>query len=116
MLFYKGLLRSELRETGFIPGSVAVNCKEAAQWRDRIRSNKKSGAARHVRHGDAVVIAFEFDEKTLKGPEAFQASGVTEHARENCWMSSTKSKAQINQPIAGYRILTDDEVFEIARM
>lgn len=116
MLFYKGLLRSDLRETGFIPGSVAVNCKEAAEWRNRIRSNKSKGAARHVRHGDAVVIQFEFDEKTLMGPEAFQASGVAEHSRQNCWMSSTKSKAQINQPIAGYRILSDDEVFDIARM
>ena len=49
MLFYKGLLRSDLRDTGFIPGSVAVNSKEAAEWRNRIRSNKSKGAARHVR-------------------------------------------------------------------
>lgn len=116
MLFYKGLLRKSLHETQFIPGSVAVTCKEAAVWRDRIRSNKSKGAAKHVQHGDAVVIVFEFDETALQGPEAFQAAGVTEHSRLNCWMSSSKSKAQINQPVASYRILSDDEVFDLARM
>lgn len=115
MQFFKGVLASDLRVSSYVPGTVAVSCKEAAMWRDRIRSTKSKGAAKHVRHGKAVVICFEIDETAIGAEHLFQQASVAEHSRPNCWTSAQKTKAQINTPVT-YKVLSDDEVFEIARM
>lgn len=110
--FYKGVLESDLFE-GYIPGTVTTDIKVAAGWRDRIQGRKAKGAAKHVRHGKACVIAIEY-EGSLQSWEEFQRAGVAEHARGNCWTSTLLDKAQVNTPVK-FRRMTDDEVFEIGR-
>ena len=107
MKFYKGVLKSDLNNN-YIPGTVTNKFMEAFMWYERIQSNKKKGAAKHIRHGDAVIIEIEY-EGELKDPSYFQASGVSEHSKENCWTSRDKQKAQINTPCQ-YRILTKEEI------
>ena len=77
-------------------------------WYERIQSNKKKGAAKHIRHGDAVIIEINYDGE-LKDASYFQVNGVAEHKKENCWTSHDKQKAQINT-VCQYRILTKEEI------
>lgn len=96
--FYKGVLASDLKST-YIPGTVTKNRKEAELWFERIVSKKRHGPSRHIRHGEACIIEFEFDETMLLNHSNFQESGISEHSRVNCWTSTAKVKAQINIPI-----------------
>ncbi len=107
MLFYKGVLESDLKP-GYVPGTVTKVFKEALMWKERIESSKKKGAAKHVRHGKAVIVEIIFDGEILDACE-FQRAGVKEHDRLCCWTSVAKDKAQVNQPVA-YRVLTETEI------
>ena len=109
MIFYKGVLKSDLHIVNYVPGTVTKNFNEALMWKERIESNKSKGAAKHVRHGKAVIIEIMFDETILLDHNEFQRQGVKEHQRNNCWLSSAKDKAQINTNI-DFRILTDEEI------
>ena len=102
MLFYKGVLVSDLSEK-FIPGSVTTELHVAEMWANRISSKKSKGAARHVRHGRSCVVEIEFDGVLISHDE-FQRPGVKEHKRLNCWMNAVKDKAQINTECA-WRII-----------
>lgn len=108
MKFYKGVLKEDLCNN-YIPGTVTNDFKEALIWKNRISGNKAKGAAKHVRHGKAVVIEFEFNEKDLKHYIHFQIKGLTEHNKDNCWCSGGKTKAQINTPILSYKVLTIED-------
>lgn len=110
--FYKGVLESDLI-AGYVPGTVTTDIKVAAGWRDRIQGRKTKGAAKHVRHGKACVIAIEYAGNLLSWEE-FQRAGVAEHSREDCWTSTLLDKAQINS-VVSYRKMTDDEVFDLGR-
>lgn len=107
MHFFKGVLLSDLKP-GYIPGTVTTEFKIALSWKEVIQSNKSKGKARHVRHGEAVVVEIEYD-GNLADCEVFQRSGQHEHKRDNCWVSAAKDKAQINTPCK-YRILSDQEI------
>lgn len=107
MKFYKGVLKSDLKSV-YTPGTVAVKFMEAFMWYERIGSKKSKGAARNVRHGEAVIIEIQYDGE-LKDQTFFQQAGVQEHSRQNCWTSMAKDKAQINTPCT-YRILSKDEI------
>lgn len=107
MKFYKGVLKSDLK-SNYVPGTVAAKFMEAFMWYERIGSKKTKGAARNVRHGEAVIIEIEYAGE-LKDQTFFQLAGVQEHSRNNCWTSAAKDKAQINTPCA-YRILPKDEI------
>lgn len=96
--FYKGILKRDLKPNEIIPGSVTTDLSEAKIWRDRIQSRKRHGAARHVRHGESVIIRIVYNSSDLLDHSEFQRAGVEEHARLNCWMNSMKTKAQINTP------------------
>lgn len=101
--FYKGVLLRDL-VPNYIPGTVTTCLKEAEMWAERICSKKTKGAAKHVRHGKSCIIEIIY-EGDLESHLFFQASGVSEHQRKNCWTSAAKAKAQINT-ICKYRILT----------
>ncbi len=106
--FFKGVLLSDLK-SNFIPGSVTTCIKEALIWKERISSNKVKGAAKHVRHGKSCIIKIVVDTSLFKTAEEFQRSGIKEHSRENCWMNSVKSKAQINSVVC-YEILSEEDL------
>jgi len=107
MVFYKGVLQKDLSQQ-YIPGTVTTVFNEALMWKERIESSKKKGAAKHIRHGQAVVIEIEFNGELISHDE-FQRNGVHEHHRNNCWTSQAKDKAQINE-VVKYRILTDIDI------
>lgn len=107
MKFYKGVLKSDLK-TNYVPGTVTNKFMEAFTWYERISSKKNKGASKHIRHGEAVIIEIQYDGE-LKDPAYFQASGVCEHKKDNCWTSADKQKAQINTPCS-YRILSKNEI------
>lgn len=111
MVFYKGVLRSFLNDK-FIPGTVTKELSEALTWADRIKSNKRHGPARHIKHGSSCVIKMEIDETTLLDYNEFQRPGVIEHKRKNCWTSQSKVKAQINT-VTDYQILNDEEIYNL---
>lgn len=106
MIFYKGVLVSDLKES-YIPGSVTTSYEEALIWKYRIESKKTKGAARHVRKGKSCVIAIEFDQTKLMNHEEFQRSEVKEHNRTSCWMSAVKDKAQLNT-VCQYEVVNYD--------
>ena len=108
--FYKGVLVKDLNPN-YVPGTVATEFKVALEWAERINSNKKKGAAKHVRHGDSCVIEIEYNGELLSHDE-FQRSGVKEHERMSCWTSSAKDKAQLNIPCK-YRILSTEEINQL---
>jgi hypothetical protein len=108
MKFYKGVLVTDL-VSDYVPGSVTRRFNEALMWKERIESKKSKGAARHSRKGKACVIEIDFDESLLLSHEEFQRTGVSEHKRQNCWMSADHQKAQINTPVS-YHILTTNEI------
>lgn len=110
MKFFKGVLLSDLKPE-YIPGTVTTEFKIALSWKEVIQSNKSKGKARHVRHGQAVVIEIKYDGE-LADHEAFQRPGQHEHRRDNCWVSAAKDKAQINTPCI-YRILSDQEMDQL---
>jgi hypothetical protein len=112
-IFYKGVLKSQLKEN-FIPGTVTNNFNIALTWKERISGNKRKGAASHVTHGRSCVIEILYN-GDLAPCDAFQAAGVPEHKRPNCWLSAAKDKAQINT-VCKYRILTDEEVNELFKL
>lgn len=103
MKFYKGVLEEDLKKSSYIPGTVTTSMMEALMWKERIESNKKKGAAKHVRHGKSVIIEIEYHGELLECDE-FQRAGVKEHNRSNCWLSTAKDKAQINTPVT-FKIL-----------
>jgi hypothetical protein len=106
--FYKGVLKTDLKDS-YIPGTVAKDFMTALQWQERIQSNKKrSGAARHLTHGESCIIEIQFDD-ILLSHEEFQRAGVEEHQRLSCWTSAVQDKAQLNTPCK-FRILTNDEI------
>lgn len=109
MKFYKGVLEKDLCDN-YVPGTVTTDFKEALMWKERIESKKNKGAAKHITHGKAVIITFNYNESLLKSSDNFQASGITEHSKENCWTSDSKTKAQINTNIDYYITLTDREI------
>lgn len=113
MLFYKDVLKSDLKQD-YKPGTVTTVFNEALMWKERIESKKNKGAARNVRHGQAVVIEIVYDGE-IHSHEEFQKSGVQEHARMNCWTSQAKTKAQINS-VCKYRILTTEELNQLFRI
>lgn len=110
MLFYKGVLKSDLKQD-FIPGTVTTVFNEALMWKERIESKKNKGAARNVRHGQAVVVEIVYDGE-IHTHEEFQKAGVAEHSRMNCWTSSAKNKAQINT-VCSYRVLSTNEINQL---
>ena len=77
-------------------------------WKERIESNKKKGAAQHVRHGKALIIEITYVDE-IHSHDEFQKAGVIEHNRMNCWTSVAKTKAQINT-MCEYRVLSDIEI------
>lgn len=103
MKFFKGVLKLDLK-TVYIPGTVTTNRREAEIWQERIMSRKRRGACKHIRHGDAVLIEFDFPEQDILDSSYFQMAGVHEHSRKNCWTSLGKVKAQINDAV-DYRIV-----------
>lgn len=98
MIFYKGVLLSDLRDS-YVPGTVTTDANEALMWKERIESRKSKGAAKHVRHGKSCVIRIVFD-GVINDHTHFQKAGIAEHSRVNCWTSAAKVKAQINTPCA----------------
>jgi hypothetical protein len=107
MKFYKGVLISHLNNN-YVPGTVTTNFQIAFTWMNRISSNKRNGASRHVAHGKACIVEIEFDGK-IHHHDYFQKPGITEHKRPNCWTSAAKDKAQIND-VCKYRVLSDSEI------
>ena len=103
MLFYKALFEEDLKP-GFIPGTVTSDINEAYKWFRRYNSKKRLTYG-ICGSGLVVIIKFLLDETTLATSEYFQASGVKEHSRINCWTSSLKTKAQINTVINNYSIV-----------
>lgn len=55
--FFKGVLVTDLNDF-YVPGSVTTDIREALVWQQRIQSNKKRGAAKHVRHGKSNDTTF----------------------------------------------------------
>lgn len=55
LTFYKGVLKSQLKHP-YVPGTVTKDFNEALMWKERINSKKSKGAAKHVQHGESVVI------------------------------------------------------------
>lgn len=106
--FYKGVLQKDLSNS-YIPGSVTTDIKEALMWKDRISSKKNKGPAKHVRHGPSVIIKMTVDVSSFKDCKEFQREGVQEHLRDNCWMNTVRSKAQVNQ-VVPFVILTEQEL------
>ena len=104
MTFYKAIREDELK-SNLIPGTVTNDIDEAITWFDRYNSRKRNGITRHIKQGKAVIIKFDYDEKTLESAFAFQMAGVHEHERLNCWTSVMKQKAQINTPIQSWTII-----------
>ena len=113
MLFYKGVLESDLKNN-YVPGTVTTVFNEALMWKERIQSKKNKGAARNVRHGQAVVIEIVYDGE-INTHEEFQKAGVAEHSRMNCWTSQAKNKAQINT-VCHYRVLSVEELNKLFRI
>ena len=109
MVFYKGVLLADLNKANYTPGTVTKKFNEALMWKERIQSNKSKGAAKHVNHGKAVMIEITFDETILLNHDEFQRPEVTEHQRNNCWLSSAKDKAQINTNV-NFRIHNDEDI------
>ena len=107
MKFYKGVLRKDLEVSSYVPGTVTTDIKVAYEWKLRIESAKRKGAAKHVRHGESVVIEISYDGE-LADCSHFQESGVKEHHRTNCWTSLAKDKAQINS-LVSFKILSVSE-------
>ena len=106
--FYKGVLLKDLI-SGYIPGSVTTDIKEALIWKERIESRKHKGAAKHVTHGKSCIIKIVVDTSDFLSALEFQREGVAEHERQCCWMNAVKSKAQINKP-QPYTVLSDSEL------
>lgn len=106
--FYKGVLCDDLK-SGYVPGSVTTDIREALMWKERIGSNKQKGAAKHVRHGKSCIIKIVVDTTHFLSALEFQREGVAEHKRQSCWMNAVKSKAQINEPQT-YTVLSDSEL------
>lgn len=106
--FYKGVLVGDLKSV-YVPGSVTTDIREALMWKERISSNKRKGAAKHVNHGTSCIIELVVDTSEFLTANEFQRKGVSEHNRLSCWMNSVKTKAQINQP-ANYVVLTDNQL------
>jgi hypothetical protein len=109
IVFYKGVLKSQLKHP-YVPGTVTKDFNEALVWKERINSKKSKGAAKHVQHGESVVIEILYDDSNNKilSAEEFQRQGISEHSRVNCWTAAAQVKAQINTPCE-YRILSKEE-------
>ena len=97
MRFYKACYKEDLK-TNYIPGTVTTDIQEALKWY-RIYSSKKKNKFDIYRNGQPVIIYFDFCENLLFSGKEFQRKGVKEHVRKNCWTSSLKTKAQINEPV-----------------
>jgi hypothetical protein len=106
MIFYKAVPVTDLRQEGYIPGTVTRSYNEAYTWWERYNSTKKNpkGPARHIKRSPAVVIKFVFTEDLLSAVE-FQREGVREHDRRCCWTSGDKVKAQINKSIQNWEVV-----------
>ena len=111
MIFYKGVLVTDLEVKDYIPGTVTINIWEAQKWVDQIQTNKHNGKSRHSRKGIACIIEINFPEDKLLLGNEFQRSGVSEHSRISCWTSNLKTKAQINTAV-NFKILSSDETEE----
>jgi len=111
MIFYKGVLIRDLTNS-YTPGTVTSDINEALVWKERIDSKKNRGASKHIRHGDSVIIEFQYTDELLDS-SYFQKEGVREHDRLNCWTSDAKVKAQINSVIDSYRILSSNEICDL---
>ena len=124
-VFFKALNRDDLKgaeRTGFVPGTVTSDPQEALDWYYRYRAPegkkikvKEYGPRRHINRGDAVIVAMRFDTDSLHGADEFQKGGTSEHARENCWTSASRTKAQINTPVLRFIELSDEELFALTR-
>lgn len=108
-IFFKAVIE-KVHNYNYIPGTVTTDINEAYIWKCRLESKKNKGASKHIPHGKAIIISFNFDSSELKSHEYFQVTGVHEHNKENCWTSTTKTKAQINTPISNYEILTNEQI------
>ena len=111
MIFYKGVLVTDLEVKDYIPGTVTINIWEAQKWVDQIQTNKHNGRSRHSRKGIACIIEINFPEDKLLPGSEFQKSGVAEHNRISCWTSNLKTKAQINTAL-NFKVLSSDEIEE----
>ena len=49
MIFYKGVVVTDLEVKDYIPGTVTINIWEAQKWVDQIQTNKHNGKSRHSR-------------------------------------------------------------------
>ena len=111
MIFYKGVLVTDLEVKDYIPGTVTVDIWEAQKWVDQIQTKKHNGKSRHSRKGVACIIEINFPEDKLLLSTEFQRSGVSEHSRISCWTSNLRTKAQINTAV-NFKILSSDETVE----
>lgn len=124
-LFFKALNRRDMENAkggGFIPGTVTSDPEEALDWYYRYNvpqgkkiKNKEYGPKRHINRGEAVIVAMFLDVSAFHGADEFQRGGISEHARENCWTSATRTKAQINTPVTKFIELSDEELFSLSR-
>ena len=111
MIFYKGVLVTDLEVKEYVPGTVTIDIWEAQKWVEQIQTKKHNGKSRHSRKGKACIIEISFSETELASEIEFQKAGVTEHARNSCWTSGLKTKAQINTSV-NYKVLSDTEIEE----
>ncbi len=111
MIFYKGVLVTDLEVKDYIPGTVTVDIWEAQKWVDQIQTKKHNGKSRHSRKGVACIIEINVPEDKLLLSTEFQRSGVSEHSRISCWTSNLRTKAQINTAV-NFKILSSDETVE----
>ena len=111
MIFYKGVLVTDLEVKDYIPGTVTIDIWEAQKWADQIQTKKHNGKSKHSRKGISCIIEINFPEDGLLLSNEFQRSGVTEHNRYSCWTSNLKTKAQINT-VVNFKVLSSDEIEE----
>ncbi|KKU52415.1 MAG: hypothetical protein UX72_C0005G0010 [Parcubacteria group bacterium GW2011_GWA2_47_10] len=120
-VFFKALNKKDLdtaKAKGFVPGTCTKDPAEALQWyyqynlpEGKKQKKKEYGARRHIKRGEAVLVAFRADTRNFLSATEFQRGGVHEHERKNCWTSGAKTKAQINTPVDAYVEITDEELY-----
>jgi len=108
MLFFKTIFKEDTFIC-FIPGTVTTNLNEAYKWYRIYLSSKKNKFFIN-RKGIPIIISFEFSENKLLSYHEFQKSGISEHNRKNCWTSSLKTKAQINEVIKEFEQINFDNI------
>ena len=111
MEFYKACFKEDL-SLHYIPGTVTTDKFEAYKWFRRYSSKKKDQFF-IKREGEPIIIKFSFPEKEIGSHKIFQ-NNVAEHNRITCWTSSLKTKAQINKEILSWKILSDNEILNMA--